>query len=552
MGIQQIAGLSPVLAALLATCFTWAMTALGAAGVFFFKTVNKRVLNAMLGFAAGIMIAASFWSLLAPAIEMSEGGPLPSWFPAVVGFLVGGLFLWIIDRILPHLHIGQPTEAAEGVKTQWQRSVLLVLAITLHNFPEGLAVGVAFGAVAAGLPAASLAGAIALTIGIGLQNLPEGLAVSVPLRREGMSRFQGVHVRPGVGHGGADCRRVGRGRRAADQAAVALRPGVCRRRHDLRRYRGAHPGSAARRRHPRSHHRRHARLRADDVVGCGSRMNRPEGFPKPSVSKQEDLIMLPTIEPGIKVAVQASPEPSEEELALIQQMGVEWVVLWTDESKASADYFASRRKLYEAHGIRVYGFGNWDVHNQDAIVLGLEGRDAKVAQYKQHLRDLSRAGIPYTTYAHMANGIWSTEREADARRGQRARVRCGQSGGGPLDRSERYRVPLSHGRAYSQEEIWDNFASFIQEVAPVAEDAGVKIGIHPDDPPWPELAGIPRCIFSSFDGYQRALDLTGSPNVGVCLCVGCWLEGGPLMGKDVVETIARVRQAEAALQGALP
>ena len=188
MGIEQVSGLGPVLAALLATCFTWAMTALGAAGVFFFKTVNKRVLNAMLGFAAGIMIAASFWSLLAPAIEMSEGGPLPSWFPAVVGFLVGGLFLWIIDKILPHLHIGQPTEAAEGVKTQWQRSVLLVLAITLHNFPEGLAVGVAFGAVAAGLPAASLAGAIALTIGIGLQNLPEGLAVSVPLRREGFSR----------------------------------------------------------------------------------------------------------------------------------------------------------------------------------------------------------------------------------------------------------------------------------------------------------------------------------------------------------------------------
>jgi zinc transporter, ZIP family len=188
MGAHQVAGLNPILAAFLATCFTWAMTALGAAGVFFFKTVNKRLLNAMLGFAAGIMIAASFWSLLAPAIEMSEGGPLPSWFPAVIGFLVGGLFLWIIDKILPHLHIGQPTEAAEGLKTQWQRSVLLVLAITLHNFPEGLAVGVAFGAVAAGLPAASLAAAMALAIGIGLQNLPEGMAVSVPLRREGMSR----------------------------------------------------------------------------------------------------------------------------------------------------------------------------------------------------------------------------------------------------------------------------------------------------------------------------------------------------------------------------
>lgn len=246
--------------------------------------------------------------------------------------------------------------------------------------------------------------------------------------------------------------------------------------------------------------------------------------------------MLPTVEPGIKVAVQASPEPSEEELALIRQMGVEWVVLWTNATKASADYFASRRKLYEAHGIHVYSFGNWDVHNQDAIVLGLEGRDAKVTQYKQHLRDLSRAGIPYTTYAHMANGIWSTEREptrggASARAFDAAKAEEGRW----IDL--RYRTPLSHGRAYSQEEIWDNFASFIQEVAPVAEDAGVKIGIHPDDPPWPELAGVPRCIFSSFDGYQRALDMAASPNVGVCLCVGCWLEGGPLMGKDVVETI---------------
>ncbi len=246
--------------------------------------------------------------------------------------------------------------------------------------------------------------------------------------------------------------------------------------------------------------------------------------------------MLPDIPPGIKVAVQASPEPSDEELALIQQMGVEWVVLWTDASKAGYEYFASRRRLFERHGIRIYGFGNRDVHNQDAIVLNLEGRDAKVAQYKQHLRDLGRAGIPYTTYAHMANGIWSTAREptrggASARAFDLAKAEEGQW----ADR--RYRMPLSHGRRYSEEEIWANFASFIREVAPVAEEAGVKIGIHPDDPPWPELAGIPRCIFSSFAGYQRALDLAASPNVGVCLCVGCWLEGGPLMGKDVIETI---------------
>ena len=164
------------------------MTAAGAATVFLAKNVSRSLLNAMLGFAAGVMIAASFWSLLAPAIAMSEGSGVPGWIPAVVGFLLGGAFLWVVDRILPHLHLGLEIEQAEGIKTTWQRSVLLVTAITLHNFPEGLAVGVAFGAVAAGLPAATLAGAIALAIGIGIQNFPEGLAVSMPLRREGFSR----------------------------------------------------------------------------------------------------------------------------------------------------------------------------------------------------------------------------------------------------------------------------------------------------------------------------------------------------------------------------
>ena len=186
--MSTFATLNPILQALLATIFTWGMTAAGAATVFLAKNVSRSLLNAMLGFAAGVMIAASFWSLLAPAIAMSEGSGVPGWIPAVVGFLLGGAFLWVVDRILPHLHLGLEIEQAEGIKTTWQRSVLLVTAITLHNFPEGLAVGVAFGAVAAGLPAATLAGAIALTVGIGIQNFPEGLAVSMPLRREGFSR----------------------------------------------------------------------------------------------------------------------------------------------------------------------------------------------------------------------------------------------------------------------------------------------------------------------------------------------------------------------------
>ncbi len=178
----------PVVQALFAGIFTWGVTALGASFVFFNKTVSRKLLVAMLGFAAGVMIAASCWSLLVPSIDLStELGLLP-WVPPVVGFLMGGLFLFVIDKIIPHLHLGFDISETEGIKTSWQRSILLVLAITLHNIPEGLAVGVAFGAAAAGLPTATIAGAVALAIGIGLQNFPEGMAVSVPLRGEGLSR----------------------------------------------------------------------------------------------------------------------------------------------------------------------------------------------------------------------------------------------------------------------------------------------------------------------------------------------------------------------------
>ena len=188
--MQWFGSLNPMFQALLATIFTWFLTALGAGVVFFFRAINRKVLDGMLGFAAGVMIAASFWSLLSPAIEMAEQMGGPPWVPATVGFLAGGGFLWLVDKILPHLHLGFPMAEAEGIKTGWQRSVLLVLAITLHNVPEGLAVGVAFGALAAHLPFATLAGAIALALGIGIQNFPEGAAVSVPLRREGMSRLK--------------------------------------------------------------------------------------------------------------------------------------------------------------------------------------------------------------------------------------------------------------------------------------------------------------------------------------------------------------------------
>lgn len=190
MNLDWLLEINPVLLALFATIFTWAITALGSSMVFFFKSINKKILNSMLGFAAGVMIAASFWSLLKPAIEMAEASGVIPWVPAVFGFLAGGAFLLLVDKLLPHLHLGLSMDKAEGIKTTWQRSVLLVFAITLHNIPEGLAVGVAFGALASNPEPGMLAGAVALAFGIGLQNFPEGAAVSIPLRREGFSRLK--------------------------------------------------------------------------------------------------------------------------------------------------------------------------------------------------------------------------------------------------------------------------------------------------------------------------------------------------------------------------
>ena len=188
--IDFIKNFNPVMQALIAGIFTWSVTALGAAVVFTKKKVSQKFLDSMLGFAGGVMIAASFWSLLVPAIEMSKDNPIAPWVPAAAGFLMGAIFLRLLDKILPHLHIGFPVEEAEGIKTSWHRSTLLVLAITLHNIPEGLAIGVAFGAVSTGFSSATLMAAVTLAIGIGIQNFPEGFAVSVPLRREGMSRLK--------------------------------------------------------------------------------------------------------------------------------------------------------------------------------------------------------------------------------------------------------------------------------------------------------------------------------------------------------------------------
>jgi len=182
--------IDPVLGALIATVFTWLVTAAGSALIFFFKNMSRSWLDGMLGFTGGVMIAASYWSLLAPAIAMSEAMGVPSWLPPAVGFGAGALFIYALDQFVPHLHINFDPSQKEGAETQWRRTTLLILAITLHNIPEGLAVGVLFGGVAAGIPEATIGGAVALALGIGLQNFPEGIAVSFPLRRQGVSRFR--------------------------------------------------------------------------------------------------------------------------------------------------------------------------------------------------------------------------------------------------------------------------------------------------------------------------------------------------------------------------
>jgi mannonate dehydratase len=240
--------------------------------------------------------------------------------------------------------------------------------------------------------------------------------------------------------------------------------------------------------------------------------------------------------PGIKISVQSPATPTDEELLFLTQLGAEYVSVASTPELRTAAGFLQIKNRYGSAGITVWNIGNMSVHNMPEVTLNLPGRDAKIEEYKTYLRNLGKAGIYYTTYAHMGNGIWSsgrgTSRGASARELDLASPnKVGVWG------DAKFYEPLSHSRQFTTEEIWDNYSYFIKEVAPVAESEGVRIGIHPDDPPVPVLAGVPRCIFGNFEGYKRALEIAGSPNVGMCLCCGTWLEGGPLMGKNLVETI---------------
>ena len=240
--------------------------------------------------------------------------------------------------------------------------------------------------------------------------------------------------------------------------------------------------------------------------------------------------------PGIKLSVQVPGDPSDEDLQFVSQLGAGYVNIPGNAQSCSAENYLRLKSRVEKHGLKVWNIGNASVHNMEEVTLNLAGRDRKIEEYKNFLRNLAQAGIHYTTYAHMGNGIWSTARETTRGNAGARAFDLGKADKGYWA-GKVFEAPLTHGRKFSQEEIWENYAYFIRQVAPVAEELGIRIGIHPDDPPVPELGGVPRCIFSSFDGYAKAIEISGSPNVGVCLCVGCWLEGGKLMGRSVTDAI---------------
>lgn len=238
---------------------------------------------------------------------------------------------------------------------------------------------------------------------------------------------------------------------------------------------------------------------------------------------------LEPLSPGIKITLQMRTDFTDEDLTFAKQIGVQYVTVGT--TGGTYEMFADFKRRIETAGLKVTNIGNTKVHNMPEVTLNLPGRDQKIEEYKQYLRNLGKAGIGYTTYAHMGNGIWSSKQET-ARGGAPARAFHQENAKGYWV-GQVFEPPLTHGRKFSKEEIWENYTYFIKQVVPVAEEVGVRIGIHPDDPPVPELGGVPRCIFGNFDGYVRALQIANSPNVGVCLCCGTWMEGGKYMGKDV-------------------
>jgi mannonate dehydratase len=241
--------------------------------------------------------------------------------------------------------------------------------------------------------------------------------------------------------------------------------------------------------------------------------------------------------PGIQIGASLSADAPDEDLQFLQQLGIEWAMLnVNDPSLHSLENYLAFKERFAKYGVQIYRIANHEVHNVPEITLGLPGRDEKIAELCAFIRNLGAAGIHYHTYAHMGNGIWSTG-HIDGRGGVRARVLDINAAKG-IWNGKVFEGELTHGRLFTEDELWDNYEYMIRQVAPVAEEAKVFIGIHPDDPPVYALGGVPRCIFGTFAGYQRAMEIANSPNIGVCLCVGCWLEGGPVgMGNSVVDAV---------------
>lgn len=240
--------------------------------------------------------------------------------------------------------------------------------------------------------------------------------------------------------------------------------------------------------------------------------------------------------PGIQIGTQLPHTATDEDMQFAQQLGVEWVMTSLPDGQHTLENYQQLIRKFAAYGIKIYRLANNACHNMEEVTLNLPGRDAKIKEYLDYIRLMGKAGIHYSTYAHMGNGIWSSEPEL-VRGGARARaLKLSKNPKGHWG-AKTWGQPLSHGRRYTEDELWENYTHFIRQVVPVAEEAGVYIGIHPDDPPVYDLGGVPRCIFGNFPGYVRALEIANSPNIGVCLCVGSWIEGGEQTGKNVLDAI---------------
>ena len=254
-----------------------------------------------------------------------------------------------------------------------------------------------------------------------------------------------------------------------------------------------------------------------------------------ALSSSSQAKPLPPLAPGIKISMQVGETVSAEELTWIKQMGVEYLNVQTGNGRATLQNFLDIKKRVENAGLKVWNISNNDNRNIEEVVLNLPGRDQKIEWLKQYIRDTGKAGIGYITYAHMANGIWSSAQESTRGGGAARSFHLSNAKG--FWNGKTYEGPLTHGRKFTKAELWENYTYFIRQIAPVAEEAGVRFGIHPDDPPVPELGGIPRHMFGTFDGYVKALQIANSPNIGVCLCCGTWMEGGKSTGKDVLDAV---------------